>query len=131
MRRRFAASLRLEGMLLFAPDSLEFDPNFQYTYCRICGAVFQTRADRRLDQELEDILDNMEIRRNWSFQHSKTHSSREHALLQLSGLYVTAEAAHRLDAYGIKFVGAAVIDDETKHALAEAPRLPSDDAEGS
>lgn len=130
-RFALAAKLRLEGALFGKPEELGFDPAYPYTYCRLCGEVYQKPQDRNPHANLQDALDNMEIRRNWSHRHSKTHPDWLHKRLAISGLWCLPEAAEKLAAFGIAPVGSGVLDDEVRHALALAPRLPSDDAEGS
>jgi hypothetical protein len=129
-RRSKAARLRIEGGLLFAPSDLQFDPGRPYTYCRICGVVYQEPRDRQA-YTIEDTFDRMMIRKAWSHNHAKSHSEREHAQLQSSGLWCTPEAANKLASYGIHAIGSGVLSEEHRAALLESSSLPNNDCEGS
>lgn len=98
---------------LKALPNLTFDPEVSYTYCRLCGAVFQD----------PDTIN----RRDWSFKHARKHSYRQHRLLQLSGRWLTPEAAYVLAAFGVVPVSDMVLDDEVADALAKSSPTPVED----
>jgi hypothetical protein len=119
---------------------LDFRNDRPYSGCCICGAIFQSDADRdpvgvyqRQPADFGYKLDNVDLmalglRKEWSRNHAKTHPEREHRLLALSGQKFTAEAAHRLAAYGvIPLTG----NDEVNAALYESSPIPVDDVEGT
>lgn len=126
-----AASLRFHTSLIGMPDEFTFNAAYPHTYCKICGEVFQRAADRDPTQNILDILDNQEIRRNWSCSHARTHPSRLHNLLKLSGVWALPDAVIKLATYGIHTIGSGVLNEEVKFALSEAPRMPNNDVEGS
>lgn len=111
--------------------SLQFDVAFPHTYCRICGTVFQTPNDRKRFVTNKESHENMLRRKNWSRNHAKKHSDHEHMSLAISGLWVTPDAAYKLEGYGIHAVGSATLNENVRDALAEAPSTPQNDAEGS
>jgi hypothetical protein len=86
-----------------------FDPNESYSYCRLCGAIYQAI-------DVPEPL-NTAMRRNWSEDHSNNHSEKEHANYANSGLFLTPEAQIRLAAFGIVDLTA---NDEIRQALGES-----------
>lgn len=119
---------------------LHFDPNYNYAGCRICGAVFQSNADRNpvgvLAREprfctVEEVNAHAtELRRQWSQNHArKEHTEKEHLDLALSGAWCTPEAAYLLAAFGTIPISDGAISDEHYHALLESKPIPTDDAE--
>lgn len=113
------------------PTDLTFDLNSPHTYCRICGDIFQTPQDRQKNQSKANVFYNTERRKNWSKLHAKTHTEREHLGLAISGLWVTADAAYKLESYGIHAIGSAILSKSVEAALREAPNTPQNDVEGS
>jgi hypothetical protein len=123
-------------------EGLLFDSNKPFTYCGICGAVFQHEADRspikvfqRQKADFSYRLENVALfalgeRKRWSQKHAKLHSSTEHRLLALSGRHLTPEAQHKLAAFGVIDVKGLVLDDEIEHALNSSSAVPQNDAEG-
>jgi len=108
-----------------------FDPDKPYTFCCICGDLYQDATQREVTPEspLNKIAHATLLRKTWASSHAKTHSTREHELLRLSGRAVTPEAAVRLVPFGISPLTDMVLSDEHEHAAATAPRRPQDDAE--
>src|SRR5688500_15096981 len=132
--------------------NLEFNVHGEYTYCRICGAIFQSELDRanvelreRIDastkaltveqlRELTALYQKslaiaQEKRRNWSKQHAKSHTDLQHQMMQYSGRFCTPEAAYKLAAFGIIPLSDMVLDDEIEGAMYESKAVPTDDAE--
>lgn len=115
-----------------------FDPDKPYTFCCICGDLYQDATQREVTPEspLEKIAHATLLRKTWASSHAKTHSTREHELLRLSGRAVTPEAAVRLVPFGISPLTDMVSNennpygDEYSDAARTAPRQPQDDAQG-
>lgn len=113
---------------------LTFDPAKSHTACKICGAVFQSNADRDLPPvggfaESHAVWAAESIRRRWSHKHAKTHTEKEHERLKMSGRWCTPEAALKLVAYGIIPISDAVLDPEIEDALRESSPIPFNDSE--
>jgi hypothetical protein len=81
-----------------------------FTYCRICGEVFASA----------DIHE----RQVWSFAHSNKHSFIEHIGLDVSGNWLTPEAAIKLAPYGVIPLADMLRDTAVAQAMFEAPRMP-------
>lgn len=121
---------------------LTFDPEASFTGCLICGQVYQSKLDRKIRQirdtpqnplnvYLESYLHNaLQLRKNWDLHHSKTHTEKEHDALRASGAFCTPEAAIKLTPLGVFSVDHDLTG-EVAHAMAEAPRKPTDDVEGT
>ena len=122
---------------LEALEGLEFSPHAHYTYCVICGVVFQTDLDRdvafnhmlTLERRMILMAECRARRRRWSKAHARLHPDREHELLAKSGMWATPEAAHKLAAYGIIDIGDAIVSAEHSAALFESRPIPTDDSE--
>lgn len=125
--------ITLQGIMPVVPDGMEFMPNRDYTYCRICGTIFQPSLNRVPSQEYtaEVILAANILRREWSQSHAATHTATEHRQLALSGRHCTPEALQKLVPYGIIPVSDISLDTESERAGLEAPRAPVNDVEGS
>lgn len=119
----FGRHLVMEGMLVAAPKDYIFDANAPHTYCRLCGAVFQTGADRRSVLDHSVRVEATATRKRWSHEHAATHTLSEHSALAASGRYMTAEAASQLIPLGIIPLTDMVFDPAVRQAAAEAPRL--------
>jgi hypothetical protein len=107
--------------LQFKLPGQEFDPSKPFSYCRLCGEVFQHPEKTR--------------RQAWSWHHaSANHMAVEHKLLADSGLWLTVQATYKLAPLGVvvptDFQKAAAISpelgEEYKRAGLEAPRYRSD-----
>lgn len=125
--------ITLQGVMPVVPVGIEFNPNRDYTYCRICGVIYQPGLNRVPSEQYnsEVILAAEILRREWSQSHAKTHSDHEHRMLTLSGRHCTPEALQKLVPFGIIPVSDIVFDEESEHAGLEAHRAPTDDVEGS
>ncbi len=122
---------------------LRFLPHRPYSGCRICGAVFQSEADRfpsdvfeanprEFDFQPSNVsLYALGMRREWSVKHARTHSDRIHAALEASGLWATPEATERLASYGIINLGDTITSPEHEVALLDSTPIPTDDVEGT
>lgn len=123
----------LQGAMVGIPSGMDFIPTRDYTYCRICGEIYQPQLNRVSEEEYtsEVILAANILRREWSQRHARTHTSYEHRMLALSGRHCTPEALHRLVPFGIIPVSDIAFDPESEQSGLEAPRAPSNDVEGS
>jgi hypothetical protein len=110
-------------MLVGKPADYTFDANAPHTYCRLCGMVFQTPADRKSVHDPSIRIDATAQRKRWSLEHAATHSLAEHQALAASGRYMTPEAAIKLIPLGIIPASDMIFDPATEQAAAEAPRL--------
>lgn len=110
--------------------NLEFDPSRPYTYCRLCGDIFQPALNRLAFPTLLDSLEATDQRKAWSHKHARTHTDAEHNQLLLSGLHCTPEALHKLVPFGIIPASDIAISNESEHAGLEAPKAPLDDVQG-
>lgn len=117
---------------LAVPEA-QFMPNRDYTYCRICGTIFQPELNRvPQDEYTQEVILAAEIlRREWSQNHARTHTATQHRQLALSGRHCTPEALQRLVPFGIIPVSDIAFDNESMHAGLEAPRMPTNDVEGT
>lgn len=115
----------LDHSIVGQPEELEIRRDRSFTFCRICGAVFQPAVNRLPDHEYDALayLQGTVAEKAWSANHNRKHSDMEHRLLAASGRFVTPEAAYRLVPYGIVPL---VQDDEVAHASQTAPRCPTD-----
>jgi hypothetical protein len=117
---------------------LEFSPHHPHTYCRICGAVYQSPHDRNPQQLATNLALpvgavlqlNTNNRKGWSQKHASEHSENEHKDLALSGRWCTPDAAFKLGAFGIFSLIDLTLDDEVSAALKESSPIPKDDVEG-
>jgi hypothetical protein len=121
--------------------NLSFDPSKPYSGCRLCGALFQSAIDRDpireyfkhpddYDQDYHNVLwFALDMRKEWTRKHAKLHSEKEHNMLRISGRWATPEASERLATMGVFSVTDLVLDNEVSSALAESPRVPTNDAE--
>ena len=107
---------------------LEFDINKPWRCCCICGAVYQSKADRTANSETE-IWEAAQKRAIWAINHAKVHSLSQHRSLRRSGLICTPEAAHSLAAFGILPMSDMANSDEMSEALRESRAIPLNDSE--
>lgn len=121
-------ALVLEGMPTAIPLDI-FDPSYPYSYCRICGEMFQTKALRKPVTRLEqydpvnaprDSIAKCNIRRAWALKHDTKHTQREHEYYSRGGTrYFSPEAAAALSRYGIFPVSELVLVPEVLQAVNE------------
>lgn len=121
---------------------LEFDPEASFTGCLICGKVYQSKLDRKIrvmrDNPLNPLNTHMtsylhiakDLRVRWDRNHAKTHTEAQHAELRASGAFCTPEAAAKLAPLGVFSLDHEPTS-EVAHAMAEAPRAPKNDVEGT
>lgn len=93
-----------------------FDPERSFTYCRICGDLYQAPC---FNERLA-----IELRLAWSKQHARKHTLKQHANLVLSRRWLMPEAAYRLAPYGVVDLVGLTLDDEVASAYAEAKGQP-------
>lgn len=129
-----------EGLLVAEDDfyKLVFDPQYPYTYCLLCGAVYQPPAQRKPvlnpqeslahENAPNDTAVKRRARQAWSHRHASKHSIKEHRMLALSGRRFTPEAQAKLAPLGIVALTDIALSPEHAQAAREAPRisLPSD-----
>ncbi len=116
---------------------LQFTTHRPYTFCRICGDVYQSSYDRLPHERISNWLPDLEavdrfatlLRKEWSLAHSKEHKMHEHQQLAMSGRFLTPEAAIKLAAFGAFSIIDMAIDDEVQAALRESNPIPQDDAQ--
>lgn len=113
----------IDGIMVGTPDGYTFTASAPHTYCRICGAVYQTQQDRDSVLNYQLRVPATLRRKRWSFEHAATHSIRLHQAFAASGRYMTAEAAHKLVPLGIIPLSDMALDPATEQAANEAPRL--------
>ena len=125
--------ITLQGIMPVVPMGMEFMPNRDYTYCRICGTIFQPWLNRVSENEYtEEVKLAAELlRREGSQNHAKTHTVTEHRMLALSGRHCTPEALSKLLPMGVIPVSDLALDAESAQAGLEAPRMPVNDVEGT
>jgi len=107
------------------PEEVGFNPHAPFAGCKICGEVYQSDLDRKIDQTPHENIQALVQRRNWTFAHARTHADHEHRSLELSGRFCTPEAAYKLATFGVVSLP-TLDDDETPHAQRLAPKLPTD-----
>ena len=113
----------MEGMLVSRPTDYTFRADAPHTYCRVCGAVFQTQRDRDSVSQVALRIEATANRKRWSHEHSATHSLQVHQELIASGRFMTPEAAIKLIPLGIIPVSDMIFDPSVEQAAHEAPRL--------
>jgi hypothetical protein len=107
--------------------NFEFDKDKPYRACLICGRVFQSSLDRALRDNFSYAATlAAKLRDEWAESHSRTHSLKEHHLLQISGASMTPEAAARLQTYGLIPVTDMVVQPEVADALRSTTSTPQD-----
>lgn len=88
-----------EGFQFHLPGQ-DFDPTRPFTYCRLCGAVYQTAQSRSYDPQ--DQIESADIRRRWSYSHiALRHTQEQVDALERSGLYMTPDAQEKLAPLGV------------------------------
>jgi hypothetical protein len=121
----------LLGALFGKPDDMVFEPSRDYTFCRICGTIYQPDLNRVPSAEYTPAIQlaAMRLRQEWSHNHARYHTDTEHRQLRQSGRALTPEAQHRLAAYGVCSLTDLTFSDENIAAGLEAPRMPHNDVE--
>lgn len=110
---------------------LVFDKDKPFRACLICGAVFQSKGDRKTNSASSQrhVEQMAHIRILWANKHAREHSIKEHDALKRSGNVMTPEAANKLAAFGLIPAVDAVLSDEINIALLESSAIPQDDCE--
>lgn len=120
-----ARAVFLKGPVIGLPDDIPFRSDREYTFCRICGELFQPEIER-LPQEryTPQVRErSMKMQRWWSENHNRKHPDWEHERLKLSGRFLTPEATYALVPYGIIPLSDLVFDGDNAAAGMEAPRM--------
>lgn len=112
-----------EGMLVGAPKDYLFDPTSPHSYCRLCGAVYQTPSQRSRTKTPQEQIATTLARKNWCEKHSASHSRKDHTELIASGRYMTPEATLKLVPLGIIPLTDMVFSKDHEDAAGQAPRL--------
>lgn len=121
------------GTVALDPSLNPFDADYPYSYCRICGFVYQPAAQRatvlpifQLPNAPNDSVSKQLARCNAMVQHERQHEA-DGSLDKYNKHYApgfTPEAAHRLVPYGIIPLSDMVLNHEVEHAANTAPRAP-------
>lgn len=115
----------MKGPVIGLPAEIPFRSDREYTFCRICGALYQPPQERLPAEKYtqEAIRKSAKLQRGWALEHNKTHPLWEHRQLELSGRFLTPEATLALVPYGVIPLTDLVMSDENEAAGLEAPRL--------
>lgn len=124
-----ARSVFMKGPVIGLPAEIPFRSDREYTFCRICGDLFQPALERLPDAEYTAVVreQSMAQQRWWSAEHNKTHESWEHEQFERSGRFLSPEATYRLVPYGIIPLSDLVFDGDSAAAGLEAPRISNFD----
>jgi hypothetical protein len=143
----------LEGGLFATPDGYRrevFNPDYPYTYCRICGDLYQSHTQRAPTKAENpaakhapydpinapnDTVGKAMQRRNWAIRHERSHTPAEVARYspkdpktgEVTARLFSPEAAHRLVPFGIIPLSGMVLDPEVEYAANTAPRLSQEE----
>lgn len=113
-----------EGFQFHLPGQ-DFDPNYPFTYCRLCGEVYQTPQSR--SQLPNDVIESADQRRRWSHTHqAMRHTQHQVDELENSGLWLTPEAQHKLAPVGVIALSDFRISEEHHVAGKESARYRED-----
>jgi hypothetical protein len=124
-----------KGFAIGLPEEHGLNLGYPYIACLLCGAVFQGPLDIRVPAGHEPHNSLIALlaqtkRKEWAERHNKkNHTEKEKIDLTLSGNFATPLAAQKLAAKGIFSIIDLVMDNEVAAALAEAPRMPTDETE--
>lgn len=115
-----------EGFQPIQVEGQDFDPRKPFTYCRLCGAVYQTRQSRNVTDPQAQI-ESAAIRKTWSFKHiAAKHTQQQLDALEKSGLYMTPEAQFKLAPLGVIALSDFRISEEHHAAGLAAQRYRED-----
>lgn len=119
----------MKGPVIGLPSDIPFRADREYTFCRICGELFQPRLERVPDREYTEALQeqSLSIQRWWASEHNKKHPQWKHEQLAMSGRFLTPEATYALVPYGIIPLSDLVFDGDSAAAGLEAPRISTFD----
>lgn len=137
-----SAAFASPNVIVFGPSlttgesralGMDFDAQSPYSGCRLCGALFQSALDRTPVKTLEQEIQAVTWRREWTLKHAKEHPTQEHIALERSGMWATPEATQKLAAVGIVPVSDIVRsqhgDGSHEQAGLSASRVPVEDSE--
>lgn len=115
----------MKGPVIGLPEDIPFRSDREYTFCRVCGDIFQPALERLPDREYtrEAQANSMAMQRWWADAHNKTHPQWEHEQLAMSGRFLTPEATYALVPYGVIPLSDLVFDGDNAAAGLEAPRI--------
>jgi len=115
----------MKGPVIGLPKEIPFRADREYTFCRICGDIFQPELERLPDDLYTEQVreDSMGMQLWWAQQHNRTHSDAEHRQLKLSGRFLTPEATYKLVPYGVIPLSDLIFDNGNAAAGMEAPRI--------
>lgn len=116
----------MKGPVIGLPAEIPFRADREYTFCCLCGELFQPELERVADARYTPQIrkQSMSIQRWWADSHNKKHPDWEHRQYRLSGRFLTPEATHRLVPYGIIPLSDLVFDGDSAAAGLQAPRMP-------
>lgn len=120
-----ARRLFVKGPTIGLPKDIPFRADREYTFCRVCGALFQPHLER-VPAHLytaQVIERSSTLQRAWATKHAKTHPGHVHESFRKSGAFLSPEATLALVPYGILPISDIVLNDENEHAGLQAPRL--------
>lgn len=105
-----------------------FDPSFPYSYCRICGWLYQPPSQRhevppklQLPNAVNDSAKKRDNRRRACDKHAAHHTDAEKK--SVGEFSFLPEATHRLAAFGIAPLSQIAQDLTHKQAASEASRF--------
>jgi hypothetical protein len=118
-------ALFMKGPVIGLPGYIPFRADREYTFCRLCGALYQPELERLpgIEYTLLKRQQSKEMQRRWSEEHNRTHHDWEKRLFAASGRFLSAEATFKLVPYGVIPLSDIVMDGESEHAGLEAPRM--------
>jgi len=116
----------MKGPTIGLPAEIPFRSDREYTFCRLCGDIFQPALERYSDEDYTPLVQaqSQEMQRWWRDTHNKTHQDWEHEQFLNSGRFLSPEATYKLVPYGIIPLSDLVFDGDSAAAGLEAPRMP-------
>lgn len=119
----------MKGPTIGLPAEIPFRSDREYTFCRLCGAIFQPALERYPNEDYTPSVQaqSKEMQRWWADTHNKTHQDWEHEQFLSSGRFLSPEATYKLVPYGIIPLSDLVFDGDSAAAGLEAPRMPDFD----
>jgi len=122
-------ALYLKGPVIGLPREIPFRADREYTFCRLCGEMFQPELERCSDDEYTPDVRRASFKQQrwWAEEHNKTHPDWEHRQFNNSGRFLSPEATYRLVPYGVIPLSDLVFDGDSAAAGLEAPRISTFD----
>jgi hypothetical protein len=117
----------MKGPVIGLPQEVPFRADREYTFCRICGDVFQPAEERVPDREYTRAAksNSAKLQREWAKVHNRTHPDWEHKQFEASGRFLSPEATYALVPFGVIPLSDLVFSAENAAAGIEAPRMPN------